>query len=175
MAHIILEGHQGTHGLHHSSGVCLWRLPPKIYNIGALFTQQQVLISPPASEETAYPLRLAAAISRAFAAALIAKGWVPLPESLSVNLESMNLQEIRAMADTQPKASRLPPLVHEHKCVYIVPGPLESLATAPVFPMQRLKQPWRVPADCSGPVSSIPGQSQLLRFTPLRSNGGVNQ
>ena len=125
------------------------------------------------SEETAYPLGLAAAIARAFAAALIAKGWVPPPDSLTVNLESMNLQEIRALVGTQPKASRLPPLVREHKCVHILQGPLESLATALVFPMQRLKQQWCVPADCSGPVACIPAESQLLRFTPLRSNGGV--
>ena len=115
------------------------------------------------SEETAYPLGLAAAIARTFVQVLINRGWQPPPESLALNLESMNLQEIRALVGNQPKASRIPPLVREHKCVFVVHGPLQSLAAVPVFPMQRLKQPWPVPEDCFCKVATIPAEAQLLR------------
>ena len=124
------------------------------------------------SEETAYPVGLAAAIARAFVQVLLNRGWAPPPDALSVNLEAMNLQEIRALVGTQPKASKMAPLVREHKCVFVVQGTLESLSKAPVFPMQRLKAPWMVPDECQSPVTTIPAEAQLLRFTPLRSKGG---
>ena len=104
---------------------------------------------------------------------LLNRGWAPPPEALSINLDAMNLQEIRALVGTQPKASKMAPLVREHKCVFIVQGTLEALSKAPVFPMQRLKTPWMVPAECQAPVATIPAEAQLLRFTPLRSKGGI--
>ena len=127
------------------------------------------------SEETAYPVGLAAAIARAFVQVLLNRGWVPPPESLTVNLEAMNLQEIRALVGSQPKASKIAPLVREHKCVFIVQGPLEALTTTPVFPMQRLKSDWPIPNGCHAAVAVIPSEAQLLRFTPLRSKGGILQ
>ena len=125
------------------------------------------------SEETAYPVGLAVAIARAFVQVLLNRGWTPPPEALLINLDTMNLQEIRALVGTQPKASKMPPLVREHKCVFIVQGTLEALSKAPVFPMQRLKTTWTVPAECQAPVATIPAEAQLLRFTPLRSKGGI--
>ena len=41
--------------------------------------------------------------------------------------------------------------------------------------MQRLKVAWQVPKGCSAPLSSVPAGAQLLRVTPLRSNGGILQ
>ena len=80
---------------------------------------------------------------------------------------------MRAVATAQPKAAQMPPVVREHKAVIMLKGPVHVLQTAPVQMMERLKQPWQVPSSCSSTLSTIPVGAQLLRTTPLRSNGGL--
>ena len=82
---------------------------------------------------------------------------------------------MRAIATTQPKASKMPPIVREHKSVVLITGPFTALATAPVERMQRLKQSWTIPPSCQANVDHLPPGAQLLRTTPLRSNGGLLQ
>ena len=123
------------------------------------------------SEETAYPLRLAAAIATAFGHALIAKGWKPPADKLEVDWKLFSLTKARVSAGQQPRASKLPPLVAEHKAVVV----MRSHAAAPslpVSPMERLKDPWTVPSGIDSPIPQVPSDSQLLRSTPLRTSGG---
>lgn len=88
-----------------------------------------------------------------------------------------SLVRCRAATGIQPKSSKLPPLVREHKSVFVVRGPHESLVKCGVKPMERVKHPKTIPPDCdiSHEVSEIPSESQLLRFTPLRSRGGSDK
>ena len=126
------------------------------------------------SEETAYPRPLALAIARCFAAICIQQGWSPPLEQLEHDLEPSS-KFMRAVATTQPKATQIPPIVREHQQVIIIRGPHAVLQKAPVQAMQRLKVAWQVPKGCSAPLSSVPAGAQLLRVTPLRSNGGILQ
>ena len=123
------------------------------------------------SEETAYPFELARALAECFAAIFVSKGWKPPPAIFSDERQA-DLAKMRAVAGSQPKASKLPPIVPEHKHIIVIAGPHETLATVPVFPMQRLSDAWLVPMGVSSPVRSIPKDAQLLRTTPLRSKGG---
>ena len=67
------------------------------------------------SEETAYPLPLAGAIATAFAKSLMDQGWQPPVDSLDLDWNSVSFAKIRASVVDQPKASKLPPIVREHK------------------------------------------------------------
>ena len=69
----------------------------------------------------------------------------------------------------------MPPVVREHKRIVVLSGPFQLLAQAPVQPMQRLTQVWGVPPQCNSPFRELPEGAQLLRFTPLRSSGGILQ
>ena len=122
------------------------------------------------SEETAYPKPLANAIALVFANILTKHGWNPPAESLDA-LSEPSLKFMRAIATVQPKAAQIPPVVREHKQVVIVKGPTHVLQIAPVQAMQRLKQPWEVPTACTSTLPTLPIGAQLLRTTPLRSNG----
>ena len=124
------------------------------------------------SEETAYPLGLTHAIARVFATILVSHGWVPPMEQLEQINES-SLKSMRAVATSQPKAAKFPPVVREHKRVILISGPFQELNKAPVEPMQRLKSPWTVPTACRTDHKTLPTGAQLLRTTPLRSSGGV--
>ena len=126
------------------------------------------------SEETAYPKPLANAIALVFANILTKHGWNPPAESLDA-LSEPSLKFMRAIATVQPKAAQIPPVVREHKQVVIVKGPTHVLQIAPVQAMQRLKQPWEVPTACASTLPTLPIGAQLLRTTPLRSNGGLLQ
>ena len=44
---------------------------------------------------------------------------------------------------------------------------------SPVEPMQRLESSWEVPKSCEAELEILPEGAQLLRTTPLRSNGGL--
>ena len=125
------------------------------------------------SEEAAYPRGLARAIAKAFADILIQHGWSPPHEFFQTQSNDIPLKTMRAIATAQPKASRIPPVVREHKQVVVVRGPADSLNSMPVEPMQRLKSPLHVPAECDSAVRVLPEGSQLLRITPLRSMGGI--
>ena len=98
---------------------------------------------------------LAAAIVRAFAQVFINPGWSPPADSLTLNVEAMNLCEISALVGSQPKATKMIPLVREHKYVSLH---LESLNNSSVFRMQRLQTPWVVPEDCKSTVANIPSE-----------------
>ena len=121
------------------------------------------------SEETAYPKGLAYTIAKVFADILAAHGWSPPSEQLQET--EVTLQSLRAVATAQPKASKMPPVVREHKYVVLLQGPYDVLNEVPILPMQRLKQPWMVPTACSSEVSELPLGAQLLRQTPLRLTG----
>ena len=127
------------------------------------------------SEETAYPLPLAGAIAKAFAESLMDDGWEPPVDSLDLDWNAVSFAKIRASAGSQPKASKLPPVVREHKTVIIVKGPADALTNPPVGIRERLKKPWTVPLSCDSPVAVIPCEAQLLRSSPLRSKGGIQQ
>ena len=128
------------------------------------------------SEETAYPHPLAAEIALCFAEALKEKGWIPPAETHSSD-QIASLVKCRATTGIQPKSSKLPPLVREHKAIIVVRGPHEALNRCAIKPMERIKKPLAIESQCKlSPVSpgpnEIPSESQLLRFTPLRSRGG---
>ena len=125
------------------------------------------------SEETAYPRGLAHAIAKVFAEIMTSYGWSPPSEQL-IGTE-VTLQSMRAAATAQPKASKMPPVVREHKSVILIQGPHEALCEVPISPMQRLKESWTIPAACSSMMTEIPVGAQLLRQTPLRLNGGTSQ
>ena len=127
------------------------------------------------SEETAYPLPLAGAIATAFARSLMDKGWQPPVDSLDLDWNSVSFAKIRASVGDQPKASKLPPIVREHKYILLLKGPQESLNQVPVKPRERLKKPWVVPHDCDSPNEFVPPEAQLLRLSPLRSKGGIHE
>ena len=127
------------------------------------------------SEETAYPLPLAGAIATAFAKSLMDKGWQPPVDSLDLDWNSVSFAKIRASVGDQPKASKLPPIVREHKYILLIKGPQESLNQVPIKPRERLKKPWVVPHDCDSPSESVPPEAQLLRLSPLRSKGGIHE
>ena len=127
------------------------------------------------SEETAYPLPLAGAIATAFARSLMDKGWQPPVDSLDLDWNSVSFAKIRASVGDQPKASKLPPIVREHKYILLIKGPQESLNQVPVKPRERLKKPWVVPHDCDSPNEFVPPEAQLLRLSPLRSKGGIHE
>ena len=122
------------------------------------------------SEEAAYPRGLAHTIAKVFAEILTLQGWCPPQEQLHDT--EVTLQSMRAAATAQPKASKMPPVVREHKYVVLVKGPYEQLCTVPILPMQRLKSTWKIPKDCTSSVLELPVGAQLLRQTPLRSYGG---
>ena len=105
---------------------------------------------------------LAAAIAQAFAQALIHQGWQPpafLPSEAAL---------IKAATSVQPRASRFPSLVPEYQKVCVVRVPVD--AVLPCAPMARLPSPWQATSD-----TLIPAQAQLLRSTPLRLKGGVDE
>ena len=125
------------------------------------------------SEEAAYPRGLARAIAKAFADILLNHGWSPPHEFFQEQSDEISLKTMRAVATAQPKASRIPPVVREHKQVVVVRGPACALNNMPIEPMQRLKSPIQVPNGCTSTLSILPEGSQLLRVTPLRSKGGI--
>lgn len=97
-----------------------------------------------AAEETAYPILLAYHIAYAVCAALVARGWkAPLSE-LTPPAE-ISYSYLRALLGTQPKASKLPPLVSEGLLI-------------------KLSRAWR----------RIPAGSSFMKHPPVRLKGGDN-
>eukprot|EP00435_Cladocopium_sp_Y103_P068562 s777_g31.t1 len=123
------------------------------------------------SEQTAYPRMLAFSIAKVFADILVAHGWGPPPEFFDPTLPA-NLTTMRAVAATQPKAGRIPPIVREHKKVILVRGPAKLLSHN-LQPMQRLKTDWQLPPHVEASLPVIPAGAQFLRHKPLRSSGGL--
>lgn len=111
------------------------------------------------------------AIARVFAAIMKEHGWSP-PEDAFETSQGASLKLMGAVATSQPKAAQVPPVVREHEHVIVIKGAFDKLSQLPVQPMQRLKQPWTIPEECSHSQELRVG-SQLLRTTPLRSSGGI--
>ena len=109
---------------------------------------------------------------KSFCIRLTEHGWKPPQEHLQEQQE-VSLRSMRAIATAQPKASKMPPIVREHRKVVLITGPFADLAKAPVEPMQRLESSWEVPKSCEAELEILPEGAQLLRTTPLRSNGGL--
>ena len=70
------------------------------------------------SEETAYPLKLAGTIAATFGEIFAQDGWKPPVTSLDMQWDKMTLLHARVSSGHQPKASKIPPLVAEHKKVW---------------------------------------------------------
>ena len=120
------------------------------------------------SEEAAYPMELASEIALAFRGALQASNWIIEPSGWTHS----SFAAMRAIAGNQPKASKLPPLVTEHKFVIKVQGPHECMQKLPQNTMQRCKNVLALPDRCTASFECIPSESQLLRTANYRSKGG---
>ena len=110
------------------------------------------------SEETAYPPLLAYTIAFCIAQELLNRGWNPPAIEFS-EPESLSYQYLRSVVGTQPKASKLPPLLSEYSHVLCLNVPPDGL---PLQPGQQLKQS----------IHHVPSGARLLRRPPLRLNGG---
>ena len=99
------------------------------------------------SDAAAYPTRLAMQVACCFAESFKHKGWTAPPSCFDAFDPRLEVPMSRAVAGTQPPASKMPPIVPEHKRVLVFRHPpgLEL----PCQPMQRLKTDWSVPASCS--------------------------
>lgn len=98
------------------------------------------------AEETAYPPLLAYTIAFAIAQHLIQKGWKP-PSPELVSPDTVSYQYLRAIVSSQPKASKLPPILSEFARIVRVP---------------------------SLPFAGVPAGAKLLKRPPLRLNGGFD-
>ena len=76
----------------------------------------------------------------------------------------------RAVTGAHPPASKMPPIVSEHKRVVVLRHP--PGVALPCQPMQRLKVPWQVPPDCCSAQVTVPAKAQLLRHVPIAQVGG---
>ena len=96
---------------------------------------------------------------------------------MNMQWDKMTLLHARVSSGHQPKASKIPPLVAEHKNVIVLKGPLQDTSKTPVMPMQRLKSNWVIPANLKRNcfVNEIPKESQLLRFTPISGQSGAQE
>lgn len=110
------------------------------------------------AEETAYPLKLAYAIAHAFANEAAKKGWQP-PSGQLVPPNAVKYTYLRAIVGTQPKASRIQPILSEFERVIQV---VASPNSVPVQPGQQLSSQW----------NSIPPGAKFLKHTPVRIMGG---
>lgn len=127
------------------------------------------------AEETAYPFPLARCIAHAFIKALLQCGLVAPPDTIH-DLQSSSsqiLQAIRAQVNTQPKATRLPPLVPEFKQVIQVSGAPNMLPSNDTI---RLEQDFRLSSSVVSPIRVIPQQSKLFKTGSILAGsvkGGV--
>ena len=102
-------------------------------------------------------------------------GWIPVKKYIEGDLgmmsQSSDLHALRAITVQQPRASKIPPLVPEHRQVIVLRGPLS--VSLPVLPMSRIKVSWTAPAGLEPAGAVVPAESQLLRVSPFRPRGGV--
>ena len=119
--------------------------------------------------------RLAGAIASAFGEALAEQGWTPPVTSLDQQWDKMTLLHARVASGNQPKASKIPPLVPEHKRVIVIKGPMHGVSNPPVQPMQRLKTKWHIPNhfQCNSEDTEIRESLQFLRKTLIIGQVGV--
>ena len=110
------------------------------------------------AEEAAYPPLLAYTMAYAIAQQLIHQGWQPPPAELAPP-DTLSYHYLRAIVGSQPKASKLPPMLSEFAKVVRVPVSLSRL-------------PVQVGHALSQPFEAVPAGSKLLKRPPLRLNGG---
>ena len=84
---------------------------------------------------------------------------------------SLALSQIQAAVGCQPKASKTPMLVPEHK--QIIKLCLPASTALPVSLRSRIKEPWPVPLTAACDFAEIPRDSQLLKLSALPDKGGV--
>ena len=121
---------------------------------------------------TSYPIRLAMQVACCFAEVFQQKGWRAPPSCFDAFDSRLEVPMARAVAGTQPPASKMPPIVSEHKQVWVLRHP--PGVDLPCQPMQRLKSSWRVPPECSSPHVAVPAKAQLLRHVPIAQGGGAD-
>ena len=112
------------------------------------------------AEETAYPMLLAYTMAYAFAQHLMHHGW-QLPPAQLTPPDNVSYQYLRALVGSQPKASKLPPLLSEFASIVCVPV---CLSSPQVQIGQLLPQPF----------ANVPAGARLLKRPPLRLNGDGN-
>ena len=120
------------------------------------------------AEETAYPMKLADHIALAFKETLEETGWKLAKPSWS----HTSFAAMRAIAGSQPKASKVPSLVSEHQTTVKIKGPEAILATFGPSTMKRIESAMQVPESCESTVAILPAYSQLLRTSTFRDKGG---
>ena len=106
------------------------------------------------SQETAYPLQLAYEIAHAFASEAVRRGWKP-PSGILTPPDRVKY----AVVGSQPKASKIAPVLSEYATVITVPA---APTDVPVQPGHVLAHPW----------NAIPAGAKFFRHAPLRSKGG---
>ncbi|CAE7262014.1 unnamed protein product [Symbiodinium sp. CCMP2592] len=119
---------------------------------------------------TGYPAHLAMQVACCFAQVFVKKGWQPPSQCFDAFDPRLQVPMSRALAGAQPPASKIPPLVPEHKRVVVLRHP--PGLQLPCQPMQRLTTDWLVPQGCHAPCACIPAKSQLLRHVPVGQSGG---
>ena len=79
------------------------------------------------------------------------------------------LQKMRATTGTQPRSSRMPPLVRTYKSKFFLKGHKQDLPQVAV--LQRLKEPLQFSSE---PPQRLPKGARLLaiQHTPSDENGG---
>ena len=89
----------------------------------------------------------------------------------------MTLLHARVASGNQPKASKIPPLIPEHKRVIVIKGPIKDMSNPPVQFMQRLKSNWPIPDQLQSNSEDkyVPESSQFLRSTPIIGQVGVRE
>ena len=124
------------------------------------------------AEETAYPPQLAHSIAKAFTLALASDGWKPPTATWEELKDNPSFAAMRAVAGRQPKASKTPPLVSEHRQVVSVLSHVELVQNPPCPIMGRIKTPWVVPQGFNNTIEVVPADAQLLRVCQTRTMGG---
>ena len=114
-------------------------------------------------------MELAAEIASAFKEVLQENNWILEPPGWTHS----SFAAMRAIAGNQPKASRVPPLVPEHKYLAKIEGPKSDVQQLPKKCMQRCKSEITVSPTCSASIGILPAESQLLRSSEFRSSGGI--
>lgn len=110
-------------------------------------------------EETAYPPQLAYTIATCLHSAALDAGWVA-PDTAHHHPEELPLAHLRAITGSQPKASRMPPLVSEFQQIMIRPRPASGL-------------PCPLGQSLASPYLDVPAGAKLLRPSGVGKKGEV--
>ena len=113
------------------------------------------------STEASYPVPFCQQVARVFEQIHPVPALAPPPLSLAA---------ARAETGSQPKASKLGPLVPEFKDIVQVLAPRNF--TWPIAVRGRLSQPWTLPETCVSSLTTLPCHTQLLRAHSISGNNG---